>query len=167
MRIAYLSVCLPGRCHSKWEYFQGSCYFFTSSHKTWSDAMKYCRDKGADLIKVTSAEENNFITRSGKTWWLALRRDAIQNNIFKWNDGSLPTFTDWGNGEPNNHANMEECAEILDTGKWNDIACHGNNRVYLACEKGKYNFIRHILVFGFEQTIILEVSQERIPFRAF
>lgn len=111
--------------------------------------MKYCRDRGADLIKVTSVEENNFITRSGKTWWLALRRDAIHTNIFKWNDGSLPNFTDWSNGEPNNHANMEECAEILDTGKWNDISCDVNDRAYLACEKGIYNFIRHILAFGF------------------
>ncbi|KAJ7382750.1 hypothetical protein OS493_033035 [Desmophyllum pertusum] len=44
--------------------------------KSWSDGMRMCREKGADLIKVSSAEENNFLRRSGKKWWLALRRDT-------------------------------------------------------------------------------------------
>ena len=103
--------------------------------------MKYCRDHGADLIKVTSEEENKFVKRSGKIWWLALRRDATHTNIFKWNDGSLPTFINWSGVEPNNHGGNEHCAELLDTGTWNDISCQTNNRAYLACEKGIFNYM--------------------------
>ena len=128
-----------GRCRSNWEYFQGSCYLFTNHHKTWPDAMKYCRDQGGDLLKVTSGEENNFVRRSGKRWWLALRRDAIHKDIFKWNDGSLPAVAFWGPHEPNNYMNREECGELLDSGVWNDFPCHVNQ--YTACEKGTYNLM--------------------------
>lgn len=101
--------------------------------------MQYCRDLGGDLLKVTSEEENNFVRRSGKVWWLALRRDATHKDIFKWNDGSLPAVTFWGSSEPNNAMNQEECGELYDTGKWNDIPCH-INRV-TACEKGTHNLM--------------------------
>ncbi|XP_078344750.1 uncharacterized protein LOC144630294 [Oculina patagonica] len=133
---------ISDRCPtSNWEYFQGSCYLFTDHQRTWSDAMKYCRDNGADLIKVTSEEENNFVTRSGKIWWLALRRDATHSDIFRWNNGSIPTFANWSGPEPNNHGGSEECVEIIDTGKWNDIGCLVNNRAYLACEKENIDVI--------------------------
>ena len=126
-----------GRCRPSWEYFQGSCYLFTDHLRTWPDAMKYCRDQGGGLLKVTSEEEKNFVRRSGKEWWLALRRDAIHKDIFKWNDGSLPTVTFWSRNEPNNHMNQEECGESLDSGSWNDRACHDTR--HTACEKGTHN----------------------------
>lgn len=128
-----------GRCRLSWEYFQGSCYLFTNHQRTWPDAMKYCRDQGGDLLKVTSGEENNFVKRSGKRWWLALRRDTIQKGIFKWSDDTLPTVTFWGPSEPNNNGNQEECGEVLDSGVWNDIPCHAN--MYTACEKGTHNLM--------------------------
>ena len=120
-----------------WEYFQGSCYLFTDHQKTWSDAMQYCRDKGGDLLKVTSEDEKNFVRRSGKKWWLALRRDVTHKDIFKWNDGSLLTFQFWNQNEPNNK--QEECGESQSTGKWNDISCNINRAI--ACEKGKYSLM--------------------------
>ena len=98
--------------------------------------MTNCYTKGGDLIKVSSEEENNFVRRSGKSWWLALRRDATHNDIFKWSDGSLPTFTDWSPGEPNNfNGNDEGCANYHTNGKWNDVSCSAKKD--LACEKGK------------------------------
>ena len=108
--------------------------------KTWSDAMKSCFSKGADMIKLSSMEENQFIQRSGKIWWLGLQRDGENNNIFKWNDGSIAAFTRWSAGEPNNHGNDEKCAEYLhQTGLWNDVNCEQQRR--LACEKGKHPHI--------------------------
>ncbi|KAJ7382734.1 hypothetical protein OS493_033019 [Desmophyllum pertusum] len=104
-----------------------------------SDGMRICREKGADLVKVSSAEENNFLRRSGKKWWLALRRDAIHKNMFKWNDGSMPNFTDWSIGEPNNANGNEECANCRYNGKWNDMGCSAT--VEVACEKENIDVI--------------------------
>ena len=101
--------------------------------------MAICRKKGGDLIKVSSVEENNFVKRNGKPWWLALKRDATHYDMFEWNDGSLSTFTDWNNGEPNNFAGNEGCVHQTTSGKWNDKSCSAYQ--YLACEKGNALFL--------------------------
>lgn len=100
--------------------------------------MTICRSKGADLIKISSLEENQFVQKDGG-WWLGLHRDAINKNIFKWNDGSLSktAFTNWSPGEPNNVD--EECVEYYSNGEWNDIPCHVLKGT--VCEKGRYNLI--------------------------
>ena len=124
-------------CPAEWEYFQGSCYFLSPYMKTWSDAVESCFSKGADMVKLSSKEENQFIHRSGKNWWLGLQRDGANNNVFKWNDGSIAVFTRWSAGEPNNSGNNEKCAEYYhQTELWNDLNCEQQKR--LACEKGKH-----------------------------
>ena len=93
---------------------------------------------------MSSMEENNFLKKTGKYWWLGLRRDDTHRNIFKWSDGSLPTFTNWSPNEPNNHGGAEDCASYHNyansQGTWNDFSCL-SNAVDVACEKGFYNFI--------------------------
>ena len=103
--------------------------------------MKSCFSRGADMIKVSSTEENQFFQQSarGKNWWLGLQRDEANNNIFKWNDGSIvdSVFTRWSQGEPNNHGNDEKCVEYSYlNGLWNDVKCDQERG--LACEKGKH-----------------------------
>ena len=126
------------KCPSGWEYFQGSCYQFRDNLKTWSDALAFCRNYGADLLKISSAEENQFVQRNGKNWWLALRRDARNTGVWKWNDGSILTDTNfWATGEPNNHGNNEHCGQFRgDTRLWNDLHCE--SLINVACEKGSF-----------------------------
>ena len=99
---------------------------------TWSAAENHCRARGADLPQLTSIEENNFLKRSGKSWWLDLRRDSTHKTMFKLSDGSLPIFTNWALSEPNNV--NEGCGEQYGSGEWNDILCSATRQV--ACEKG-------------------------------
>lgn len=76
--------------------------------------------------------------RNGKSWWLALRRDARNTDVWKWNDGSILSDTNfWATAEPNNHEDNEDCGQFRDdTGLWNDFDC--NRRVNVACEKGSF-----------------------------
>ena len=107
--------------------------------------MSFCRSKGADLIKISSAEENQFVQRSGSNFWLGLHRDASNIDVFKWNDGSALTetsFSNWGPAEPSNHGNNEQCVHIRDVGwgfVWNDKYC--NSLLNLSCEKGIFRFL--------------------------
>ena len=75
--------------------------------------------------------------RNGKNWWLALSRDARNTGVWKWNDGSILSDTNfWATEEPNNHGNNEHCGQFRYTGLWNDLDC--GSQLNVACEKGSF-----------------------------
>lgn len=114
--------------------------------------MKGCLYRGADLIKVSSKEENDFIRRTGQKWWLGLHRDVTNDHVFRWNDGLTADagFTNWEVGEPSNANNKENCVECFGSGWWNDLPCHSLR--HLACEKGKQRTDLFLTVIDFAET---------------
>nr|XP_058944113.1 uncharacterized protein LOC131772241 [Pocillopora verrucosa] len=161
-----VEIYISARCPSGWEYFQGSCYWFSDHSQPQSHAVNTCRVRGADLPKVTSIEENNFLKKSGYSWWLDLRRDSTHKSIFRWSDGSLADFTNWKSGDHSD--NSKECVEQEDTGEWNTVLCTTNRKI--ACKKENIDVILATgtvskrsagIVFGFQeftQTYHLSVS---------
>ena len=122
-------------CPTGWMQFSSYCYFASTSTQTWQDAQTYCNDLGAELAKITSAEENDFV--------LALaRRDAIaQGRVwiglewsstvegFLWSDMSTPVYTNWGPNRPDGNAS-KPCSVMwtnrdpqFPSGYWNDRGC--------------------------------------------
>ena len=58
----YLWIFLTGGpCPNGWYNFKNHCYLVNSSVKTWHQAQEYCRSQEGDLVKITSAEENDFV----------------------------------------------------------------------------------------------------------
>ena len=83
-------------------------------------------------MKITSAKENEFVLAlAGKfaptvgKFWIGLKWNSKEYNFF-WSDQSLPTYTNWGQGEPNGHG-REPCGIMWilgnHAGKWNDRKC--------------------------------------------
>ena len=119
--------------------YDGYYYYASDTVKTWQEARDYCLEMNADLVKITSQEENDFV--------LALaRRDApsveqvwigffwhTKSADFWWSDLSVPVYKNWAPHEPNGNAS-EPCGMML-TGKktdqrpetasgyWNDLKC--------------------------------------------
>ena len=70
---------LQYQCLAGWEKFGSSCYFLSTEKKTWQASNEYCHSKGADLVIITSKEEQDFVTSlSGiKSVWIGLNdRDS-------------------------------------------------------------------------------------------
>ena len=44
-------------CPPTWLEYEGSCYWFSRSGKTWADADRYCRLESAHLVVINSREE--------------------------------------------------------------------------------------------------------------
>lgn len=44
-------------CPINWLEYEGSCYWFSRSGKTWADADRYCRLESAHLVVINSREE--------------------------------------------------------------------------------------------------------------
>lgn len=109
--------------------------------ETWDNALAKCQGLGAQLVKIESAEENDFIksmylNASGVTFWVGLT-DQVQEGDWIWADGSsLRDYEDWFQ-DPNNLGGNQHCVHIIkgplsigeyrfgdDDFGWNDLECN-------------------------------------------
>lgn len=115
----------------------------------WDNALAKCESLGAQLVKIESAEENDFLkstylNTSGVTFWIGLN-DREQEGEWIWADGSsLGDYVDWSH-DPNNLGGNQHCVHIYkgpfsignyhfgssDLG-WNDLEC--NTTLGYICE---------------------------------
>ncbi|XP_078385089.1 perlucin-like protein isoform X2 [Oculina patagonica] len=124
-------------CPSGWTRFNNYCYLVSRSSKSWSDAQTYCRSLGGDLVKINSAEENEFVLQlvrqkapSVNHVWIGLK---WYPNAFYWNDFSVPGYKNWAPGEPNGKDIKLKCGRMWigpwkslpqrASGYWNDGPC--------------------------------------------
>ncbi|KAI4894704.1 hypothetical protein NFI96_030922 [Prochilodus magdalenae] len=72
-----------------WSYFSSSVYYISTEKKTWKEGREDCRRRGADLVIITSSEEQEFVEkiRNGQEAWIGLT-DEVSENVWKWVDGS-------------------------------------------------------------------------------
>ncbi|KAM6168130.1 CD209 antigen-like protein C [Erethizon dorsatum] len=143
------NLCRP--CSWDWTFFQGKCYFFSKSQRNWHDSITACKEAGAQLVIVDSADEQSFLQLTSKSkghTWMGLS-DLNKESTWHWVDESplllrggigteahvvdeLFSFMKyWNPGEPNN-LGEEDCAEFDGDG-WNDAKCEVNK--YFICEQ--------------------------------
>ncbi len=135
-------------CPPLWTQFQGNCYRFVGTPRSWSKAEQQCvqlagsAGKDGHLVSVHSNEENEFVNQLWKTsltpveatnaWvepsnaiWLGLS-DQVNEGEFLWSDESATFFASWRQGEPSGDPE-ESCGHMWTFGKedtsWNDARC--------------------------------------------
>ncbi|XP_068745158.1 perlucin-like protein isoform X2 [Montipora capricornis] len=124
------------QCPSGWERFGRYCYLVSGSILSRDQARSYCKTRGGDLVKINSAEENEFVLNliqqrqpSLRLVWIDLKWDSSIKQ-FLWNDHSVPVYKNWAPQEPNGKAN-EPCGNmwigysisVRPSGTWNDRPC--------------------------------------------
>jgi hypothetical protein len=100
-------------------------YEYVSTSLTWQEAQANCVRLGGWLVTISSAEENAAVLALSSTGyrWIGLH-DTISESHFQWvEDGSLPLYTNWNPGEPNNSGGDEDCTHMYNNGQWNDRTC--------------------------------------------
>jgi len=118
-----------------------------NTERYWTEARDYCSHHGGRLVKIDSAETNQFIvsTLNKLTWhssgvWIGLN-DMGTELTFKWHAGTNEPqeplqWTNWGSGHPKAFLhNMRDCVRMVrrDTWKWHETPCNSL--------KWHYNFI--------------------------
>jgi hypothetical protein len=96
----------------------------------WDVARTTCTALGGDLLVLDDDVEQAAVIAftepmpTGVGGWFFGLSDQVTEGTFVWPDGSAPSFTAWGEGEPNDAGGLEDCAELgFETGLWNDLPC--------------------------------------------
>lgn len=109
---------------------------------SWANAERDCETDGGHLIVVDDAAENEWMkwiaatsmtgdTSTSQQAWIGLGDSATEETFF-WVTGAPLTLAPWGNGEPNDKNDNEDCVQIGASGSWNDDSC--NELLVYACE---------------------------------
>ncbi|XP_007182141.2 C-type lectin domain family 17, member A [Balaenoptera acutorostrata] len=126
--------CTRVTCPEGWLPFQGKCYYFSPSTKSWDEARKFCQENYSHLVIISNFAEQNFVAKahgSPRVYWLGLN-DRNREGDWRWLDGSPITLSFWDPQEPNNLHN-EDCASMNKGGTWNDLSC--DKTTYWICER--------------------------------
>jgi len=116
-------------CPVNWLEYEGSCYWFSRSGKSWAEADRYCQLESAHLVVVGSWEEQKFVQHhmGPVNTWMGL---TDQSGLWKWVDGTdyETGFKNWRPEQPDDWyghglGGGEDCAHFTDDGRWNDDVC--------------------------------------------
>lgn len=108
--------------------------------KRYFDAELHCQTRGGHLAMPKDEGANaavaGYITAAGLSRVYIGIHDLDQEGVFTYVDQSpMTTFSRWRKGEPNDAYDDEDCAEMLSSGEWTDVACHPT--MYFVCEFDK------------------------------
>uniref|UniRef100_A0A3P8THI4 C-type lectin domain-containing protein n=1 Tax=Amphiprion percula TaxID=161767 RepID=A0A3P8THI4_AMPPE len=106
--------------------YHATRYSFIDIPLNWYEAQRFCRVKFTDLVTINNMYNNNKLLDAlgGQVslTWIGLHRGA--SDRWMWADGGGEAlFTRWTEGEPNQLAADEWCAEASSSGRWNDVSC--------------------------------------------
>ncbi|KAL7879935.1 hypothetical protein SRHO_G00021890 [Serrasalmus rhombeus] len=130
----------PG-CPPQWKSYKDNCYYFSgaSERLNFDETKETCKNKTASMLIINDEEEQLWIRKQiagNGYFWLGLT-DIVEENNWKWVDGSIPTFTKWKLGQPDNwnhgHEEGEDCAGLIHEANWNDFFC--TDRIGFICER--------------------------------
>ncbi|XP_026232653.1 CD209 antigen-like protein E [Anabas testudineus] len=127
-------------CPAGWTMFNCVCYFLSSKSGSWQTGREDCRQRGADLVVIDSAEVQKFLSGFTRNpTWIGLS-DFENEGTWKWIDGTPLTLTYWASSQPDNGGGdpkygEEDCAQIrtYTNDLWNDLSC--SSHLHWICGK--------------------------------
>ena len=137
-------------CLAGWTQHTNKCYKFFSAKKQWTEARNECQVQvqvsaswksgyKGDLASVPDMATNNFLAslESTEEAWIGAT-DAKNEGHWRWSDGTRMSFTNWADGEPNNHYHGKEDYALTNyhgiTGRWNDFSNDNGNGKSFFCQ---------------------------------
>eukprot|EP00105_Crassostrea_gigas_P015832 XP_011432965.1 PREDICTED: perlucin-like protein [Crassostrea gigas] len=124
-------------CKQGWKSFKGHCYLLIKIPVNWFEGQMKCREYGATLVQIDTAQENNWILKNFPKvrFWLDHTDVGKEGRWKMFSTGKSPTFSFWSPGQPDNHRGSQNCGYSYfnkNTGAWDDGGCSA--RFWIICE---------------------------------
>lgn len=116
---------------------EGQAWWVCTVEETWDDAQAHCQTLGATSAIVPSAAAQAFLhAQVGEGWfWLGAAQDPGEGP-FRWVDGVLLDYANWGTTQPDDTAPGQDCVRLTFgivgdgwfDGAWDDFFCEEPHR---------------------------------------
>ncbi|XP_043994217.1 CD209 antigen-like protein E [Gambusia affinis] len=138
------------KCEPGWEKHGGNCYYFSTTKSSWINSRSSCVDRGSDLVKIDSREEQTFLDgrlkdlmeKDEDKFWIGLT-DSVEEGKWFWVDGSPldESLRFWCQNQPDDWKQEnpagEDCVRMGEKGGtrtcWLDKTCNASHNCI--CEK--------------------------------
>jgi hypothetical protein len=99
----------------------GKDYFISLASLNYTNARNTCVTNGGVLATVPTRQVNElfYAHAIGTKDWVGFTDEITEGN-FMWTGNEPITYTNWGNGQPDNSSNEDYTELLANTGKWND-----------------------------------------------
>ena len=111
------------------EEYNGHYYKVFNDGMTWAQAKQRCERLGGHLVTITSNLEQAIVKEllinqgtKGYYWTSGVRNS---DDSWSWTTGEKFSYSNWGNGEPNNGVGNEDIVTLYRSGIWNDSPAEG------------------------------------------
>jgi hypothetical protein len=121
----------PGGCTAFECAGSASCYFVCNGKQTWNTARDRCVMAGGCLATIEDTDENACIAAASQPAfpdivWFGFRQTGNVEPAGGWGwqcGTSSFTAPNWGDFEPNDEGNDEDCGAMIANGAWLDGGC--------------------------------------------
>lgn len=101
-------------------------YKVVPGNMSWYDAMHFCKEKHSDLVSITDAYHQAFLTvlvnRLAAPHWIGLYSQDSGIN-YQWSDGSDTVYTHWDSTDEDDDFITEDCVYMDVNGGWRRADC--------------------------------------------
>ncbi|XP_037709759.1 C-type lectin domain family 4 member F-like [Drosophila subpulchrella] len=121
---------------------QSRYFFILESVKSYSDAEKYCVDKGGHLATFENDEELNAIiamVNHGDRYWLGVNDKAISGEFVSVDTGKKVSYLKWSPGEPDYWNDNMHCVVLFQGAMRVNECNHGR---YFICQAGNEMYLK-------------------------
>ncbi|XP_056891300.1 CD209 antigen-like protein C isoform X13 [Takifugu flavidus] len=125
-------------CPQDWLAFASSCYYVSTQRRSWNESRQYCLQNDADLVVISSIEEQKVLSGFIKAAWVGMT-DREEEGKWTWVDGT-PVNTErrelWARGQPDGAFGGEDCGELRAMCQFNGLNDYNcSSRIQWICEK--------------------------------
>ncbi|XP_072045004.1 uncharacterized protein [Amphiura filiformis] len=135
------------QCPDDWHGYSGYCYYISDTSANFDDAQAACATNGSSLTSIHSVGEQVFLQglTGSSAPFIGLNDREIEGR-FVWLDGSRFGYSNWGEDQPNNWQQNQDCVQMFGgekwshtQGWWNDVPCNAD-MVFICKKQAICNF---------------------------
>jgi len=130
---ALCQVYHPAACEPGWAQWDAFCYKHFWEKKTWFEAERLCRERGAHLASIHSEEENRFVhaLTLGLSVWIGYT-DLNQDSHYEWSDSTQDDFSNLAKNCTDRAVELD-CSPAERAQQWYDW--QGHDEGHFVCKR--------------------------------